>query len=167
MGAIANPSHASGHRRMGLRVSLATMASACALGAACSQLPTGPSTAAAHPITIASVETGAAVSALNNGQSWQDFQARGWNCRTPNNGPVTVCSPPNQPLPAIAIPPAQLPDDRPQTVTLKRWRNGLFEANVLLTRPEIYNGQTCESTGQPFSYIVVLGYFECAHIVGR
>jgi len=58
------------------------------------------------------------------------------------------------------------PDDRPQTVTLKRWRNGEFEANVLLMRPEIYNGQTCESTGQPFSYIVVLGYFECAHIVG-
>ena len=166
MGAIAVPSYASGHRRMGMRVSLATMASACALSAACSQLPTGPSTAAGRPITIASVEAGGAVSALNNGQSWQDFQARGWNCRTPNNGPVTVCSPPNQPLPTLAIPPAQPPDDRPQTVTLKRWRNGEFEANVLLMRPEIYNGQTCESTGQPFSYIVVLGYFECAHIVG-
>ena len=50
---------------------------------------------------------------------------------------------------------------------LKRWRNGVFEANVLLIRPEIYNGQICESTGQPYAYIGVLGYHECAHIVGN
>lgn len=166
MEAIANPSYRGGHRRTGVRVSLATVISAGALAAACSQLPTNPSTTAVRPMTTASIETDAAFNAQNGGQSWQDFQARGWNCRTPNNGPVTVCSPPNQPLPTIAIPPAQPPDDRPQTVTLKRWRNGEFEANVLLMRPEIYNGQICEPTGQQFSYIVVLGYFECAHIVG-
>ena len=50
---------------------------------------------------------------------------------------------------------------------LKRWRNDAFEANVLLIRPEIFNGQTCESTGQPYIYIGVLGYFECAHRVGN
>ena len=166
METIANPSYGRGQRKGALPGVLMAVVSACALGAACSQLPTSPSSAAGRPATSALVETGAAFSAQNNGQSWQDFQARGWNCRTPNNGPVTVCSPPNNPLPAIAIPPAQPPDDRPQTVTLKRWRNGVFEANVLLMRPEIYNGQRCESTGQPFSYIVVLGYFECAHTVG-
>jgi hypothetical protein len=48
---------------------------------------------------------------------------------------------------------------------LKRWRNGVFEANVLLIRPEIYNGQRCESTDQPYLYVTVLGYFECAHMV--
>jgi hypothetical protein len=51
-------------------------------------------------------------------------------------------------------------------VILKRWRNGVFEANVLLIRPEIYNGQRCESTGEPYLYVTVLGYFECAHMVG-
>ena len=166
MGAIANPSYGGGHRRRGMRVGLATVVSAAAFVAACSQLPTSPSTTAVRPLTAASVETDAAFNAQNGGQSWQDFQARGWNCRTPNNGPVTVCSPPNQPLPAVAIPPAQPPADRPPTVMLKRWRNGEFEANVLLMRPEIYTGQTCESTGQPFMYVVVLGYFECAHTVG-
>jgi hypothetical protein len=50
---------------------------------------------------------------------------------------------------------------------LKRWRNEVFEANVLLIRPEIYNGQPCESTNQPYIYVGVLGYFECAHIVGN
>ena len=36
----------------------------------------------------------------------------------------------------------------------------MFEANVLLIRPEIYKGQPCESTGQPYTFIGVLGYFE-------
>jgi hypothetical protein len=166
MGAIANPSAGRGRQGGGLRVSLAIVVSICVLSAACGQFPTGPSTAATRPLVFASADTEAAVSAKDDGQRWEDFQARGWSCRTPNNGPVTVCSPPNQPLPAIAIPPAQPPADRPPTVNLKRWRNGEFEANVLLMRPEIYNGQRCESTGQPFSYIVVLGYYECAHTIG-
>ena len=46
---------------------------------------------------------------------------------------------------------------------LKRWRNDVFDANVLLIRPEIYNGQPCGSTGEPYTYIAVLGYYECAH----
>ena len=50
---------------------------------------------------------------------------------------------------------------------LKRWRNGVFDANVLLIRPEIYNGQPCGSAGLPYTFIGVLGYFECAHIVGN
>ena len=94
-----------------------------------------------------------------------DFKAHGWNCRTPAPG-VVVCSPPGQPLPAVAIPPAQPPADRPPTVMLKRWRDDVFDANVLLIRPEIYTGQHCESTGQPYLYVTVLGYFECAHTVG-
>ena len=130
---------------------------AAALAAACSQTPTNP----AAPSV--SAMAGATIAAGGTKQSWQDFAARGWNCRTPNNGPVTVCSPPNQPLPVVALPPAVPPDDRPETVLLKRWRDGVFDANVLLVRPEIYNGQICASTGAAYSYIGVLGYFECAH----
>jgi len=137
-------------------------AMAAGLAAACGAPPTGPTSAAPVPIALATEVTGA----HGTDQTWQDFQARGWNCRTPNNGPVTVCSPPHQPLPTIAIPPAQPPADRPEALLLKRWRNGVFEANVLLIRPEIYNGQSCESTGQPYSFIGILGYLECAHSVG-
>jgi hypothetical protein len=138
---------------------LATAVAACVFAAACSQAPSSP--------TMPSVASATAPTAATASQSWQDFEARGWTCRTPNNGPVTVCSPPNQPLPTVAIPPAQPPADRPETLLLKRWRNGVYEANVLLIRPEIYNGQPCGSTGQPYTYISVLGYFECAHIVGN
>ena len=136
-------------------------AAACALAVACGQTPATPST-----VSTATFATAGAISAGGTSLSWQDFAARGRNCRTPNNGPVTVCSPPNQPLPVVAIPPAQPPEDRPETLLLKRWRNGEFEANVLLIRPEIYNGQPCSSTGQAYTYVGVLGYFECAHMVG-
>lgn len=144
------------------RTRVAAVATACALVAACSQAPKSPSV----PASATGGATAAVSEAHGTSPTWQAFAARGWNCRTPNNGPVTVCSPPNQPLPTIAIPPAQPPVDRPETVMLKRWREGVFDANVLLIRPEIYNGQPCESTGQPYTYIGVLGYFECAHTVG-
>jgi hypothetical protein len=148
--------------RAGFAVSLA----AGAFAAACSQTPPTPTMPSVSPTGAATAAPAAASSAQGTNQGWQDFQARGWNCRTPNNGPVTVCSPPNQPLPTIAIPPAQPPADRPNTVLLKRWRDGVFEANVHLVRPENYNGQPCESTGQPYTYIAILGYFECSRIVG-
>ena len=140
-----------------LRGGLAAMAAACAL-TACNQTPASPASPGA-----AVTATAASANAQGTNQTWQDFAARGWNCRTPNNGPVTVCSPPNQPLPVVAIPPATPPADRPETILLKRWRNGVFDANVLLIRPEIYNGQICESTNLAYSYIGVLGYYECAH----
>lgn len=139
----------------------AAAAAACAL-AACSETPATPVTPGATTVTTAAIST-----EQGTNKTWQDFAAHGWSCRTPNNGPVTVCSPPNQPLPVVAIPPAVPPADRPATVNLKRWRNGVFEANVLLIRPEIYNGQLCASTGQTYLYVGVLGYFECAHLVGK
>jgi len=148
---------------------MATALAATALLAACGQTPTSPTQVARVAVTStgATASSGLAVTSQGTKQTWQDFAARGWNCRTPNNGPVTVCSPPGQPLPTVALPPAQPPADRPETVLLKRWRDGVFEANVQLIRPEIYNGQPCESTGVPYSYITVLGYYECAHIVGN
>ena len=153
-------------RRSGARwaMSLAVVASG-ALVTACSQTPAAPSAQPVMSAAVSTVSTEAVSGAQGTNQSWQDFAARGWNCRTPAPG-VAVCSPPGQPLPVVAIPPAQPPADRPATVMLKRWRNDVFDANVLLIRPEIYNGQTCESTGQPYGYVRVLGYFECAHIVG-
>jgi hypothetical protein len=123
---------------------------------------------AAGPTATAALTSESVSSTQGTKQTWEDFQARGWSCRTPLNSPFTVCSPPNQPLPVVAIPPAQPPADRPETVMLKRWRNadGAFDANVHLIRPEIYNGQSCESTGLAYAFIGVLGYFECAHMVG-
>jgi hypothetical protein len=147
-----------------VRASLAASVAACALGVACSQTPTAPTLP-----NVSATATDAVVGVANaqgTNQSWEHFAAHGWNCRTPVPG-VTVCSPPGEPLPAVVIPPAQPPADRPPTVVLKRWVNGVFNANVLLIRPETYNGQPCASTGQAFTYVERLGYFECAHTVGN
>ena len=138
-----------------VRLRLAAAGAACIVAAACSQTPTNPT---ASPGATADSGTQA------SRPGWEHFDEQGWNCRQPPTAPgVTVCSPPGQPLPVVAIPPAQPPADRPPTVTLKRWINGVFDANVLLIRPEIYNGQPCESTGAPYTFVSVLGYFECAH----
>jgi hypothetical protein len=120
----------------------------CALAVACGQTPAGPTA----PGGTVAAEQGTS-------QTWQDFAARGWNCRTPNNGPVTVCSPPNQP---VVIPP---PADRPPTVMLKRWTNGVFDANVLWIRPELYSGQICGPTGDAYRFLAIVGYYECVHPV--
>ena len=120
----------------------------CVLAVACSQMPAGPTGGGA----LAAAEQGTS-------QTWQDFEARGWNCRTPNNGPVTVCSPPNQPV--VTPPPA----DRPPTVMLKRWTNGVFDANVHWIRPEFYSGQICGPTGLEYRFLAFVGYYECVHPV--
>ena len=136
---------------------LAAVVAVCALLTACSQTPTSPTMPTATG--TATVATAAVSNLQGTSQSWQDFEARGWNCRTPVPV-VTVCSPPNQP---VVIPP---PDDRPPTVLLKRWTNDVFDANVLWIRPEFYHGQTCGPTGESYRFLAVVGYYECVHPVG-
>jgi len=91
----------------------------------------------------------------------EDFAARGWECRTSPVPGRVVCSHPNQGFPVV--PP---PADRPVTYQLKAWQNGVYAGNILLIRPDIYNGQRCESTDEPFIYRPVIGYYECLHSVG-
>jgi hypothetical protein len=122
---------------------------ACAFAVACGQPPAGPTTGGSL-----------AAAAQGTSQTWQDFAARGWNCRTPGGGAVTVCSPPNQP---VVVPP---PDDRPPTVMLKRWTNGVFDANVHWIRPEFYSGQICGPTGEAYRLLAIVGYYECVFPVG-
>lgn len=129
------------------------------LALGCSRSPSSPSDPGSTSATARSTE----VSAQGHPHSWQFYESQGWNCRQVPNTQVHVCSPPGQSLPVVAIPPAVPPADRPPTVMLKRWVNDVFDANVLLIRPEIYNGQICEATGDPYTFAAVLGYFECAH----
>lgn len=137
---------------------IALAAGVLALG--CSQTPTSPSDPPVSPGTAAEAR---ASSAQGHPHSWQFYDDQGWNCRLVPNTQIHVCSPPGQPLPVVAIPPAVPPPDRPPTVMLKRWINDVFDANVLLIRPEIYQGQICEATGDPYTFALVLGYYECAH----
>lgn len=96
-----------------------------------------------------------------------DLTSRGWTCFEPVVvPPMIICSHPNQGRPAAGNPP---PADRPATYNLFRFdkTTGAFIGPVHLIRTDLYNGQMCESTGQPYVLIPIIGYYECAHPGGR
>ncbi len=95
-------------------------------------------------------------------QSPDDFAAHGWECRpSPVPGRV-ACSHPHQGFPAV--PP---PADRPPSYTLKAWDNGVYVGTISLIRPDLYQGQPCDGSGQPYIFRPVIGYYECLHRIGR
>jgi hypothetical protein len=106
-----------------------------------------------------------------------DLIAHGWSCFTPPPFPTrTECSHPNQ-----GFPPIPPPADRPATFTLWRFENGQFVGTLLAIRPDLYcgadvtdpagtctrNAPLCGSTGQPYSFVAVIGYYTCLHAPGR
>ena len=106
-----------------------------------------------------------------------DLIAHGWSCFTPPPFPTrTECSHPNQ-----GFPPIPPPADRPATFTLWRFENGQFVGTLLAIRPDLYcgadvtdpagtctrNAPLCGSTGQPYSFVPVIGYYTCLHTPGR
>jgi hypothetical protein len=94
-----------------------------------------------------------------------DLQNRGWTClEPPISDPPTVCSQPNQGFPAVSDP---LPADRPASFTFWIFRDGRFVGTELLIRSDLYQRQICESTGEPYFFAELIGYYECIHTPGR
>jgi hypothetical protein len=94
-----------------------------------------------------------------------ELSERGWTCFTPPVPNRIVCSRPNQGFPTVGNPP---PDDRPATFTFFVFdgAGGLVGPEFLI-RTDLYHGQICESTGQPYVFVPVIGYYECVHAAGR
>jgi hypothetical protein len=94
-----------------------------------------------------------------------DLEQRGWSCFPPPVPDRIVCSRPNQGFPTIADPP---PADRPASFTFFVFDgDGRFVGTEVLIRTDLYKGQLCESTGQPYVFVPVIGYYECVHTAGR
>ncbi len=73
--------------------------------------------------------------------------------------------PPNQGFPTLGTPP---PADRPASFTFMVFDgNAIFVGTEILLRTDIYDGQTCESTGEPYAFRAPIGYYECVHTTGR
>jgi hypothetical protein len=86
---------------------------------------------------------------------------QGWNCRQPPIPNRVVCSHPNQGFPTAGNPP---PPDRPPTFTLLAFDGaGTFIATQLLIRSDLYNGQRCGPSDDPFTLRPPIGYYECVH----
>jgi hypothetical protein len=101
-----------------------------------------------------------------SGSTPEDFVDHGWFCGPSIVPGRIVCLPPQHTFPVRAVPPDLPPADRPMTVRLLAWDNGVFAGVILLIRPEVYAGQPCSSTGQAYDYRSLIGYYECVHKLG-
>jgi hypothetical protein len=154
-----------------------TALGAATMTAGCGGSPTRPSAAAARvPAgTIAAAAPGdlasgpadqIAVKALPSAArlSRAEVEQRGWTCFVTPVPDRVVCSRPNQGFPTIGDPP---PPDRPASFTFLVFNAaGQFRGTELLLRTDLYSGQVCESTGAPYDFVPVIGYYECVHTIG-
>lgn len=132
------------------------------LATGCSATPTEPSAAGA----AASLPgLGGAGEPLSTGLTPADLTARGWDCRVPPPFPDRiVCRAPNQDFPNPTVP----VDQRPPTFTLLVFQNtGDFIGTVIGIRADLYRGQVCGPTGEPYIFRPPIGYYECLHPAGR
>jgi hypothetical protein len=99
-----------------------------------------------------------------NGASPDELVNRGWECRSLSwSGDRIWCSVPNQGFPVVAAPP---PTDSRAAFTLRGFENGTFVGTLLLSRADVYRGQQCRSTGEPYEFVASIGYYQCFHPAG-
>lgn len=139
---------------------VAGLASGCGQGTHPFRSPAAPD-AAAHGPSAVDPAALAAASRLTP----EDLTARGWTCFAPPVPNRIVCSRPNQGFPTVGDPP---PADRPASFTFLVFDGaGRFVGTETLIRTDLYNGQLCESTGEPYVFVPVIGYYECVHTTGQ
>jgi hypothetical protein len=149
---------------MALPVGVAASVLVCGLIATgCNQSPAAPSSrTTAAPMMIepgSELELAAGAASLNP----DDLEARGWDCRPAPLNPIRLtCSHPNQPHP-LTLPGPPPPPDRPPSITLLVFDNGVFIGTSLLIRSDLYHDQPCKSTGGAYTTIARIGYRECLH----
>jgi hypothetical protein len=132
------------------------------IAAGCSRMPSAPSPppAAGSPTWSDAVSQPAAQGAS---LTIADLEARGWDCQpAPTNPTRQTCSHPNE-LHPVLLPGPPPPSDRPASITLLVFDNGVFAGTDLLIRSDLYNGQPCQPTGAPYRFIARIGYYECLH----
>lgn len=90
------------------------------------------------------------------------FAAQGWECRpVPFTTNQVGCTPPHQ-----GFPPHPPTPDRPPTFTIMIWEDGTFLGTMHLIRDDLYQDQSCEPAGGPYSYRQPIGYYACLRTVG-
>ena len=144
---------------------------ACALvSVGCSASPTQPTKGIAatsqSTLSTATAPGQAAVVAQADAASVNptDLINQGWSCRQSPVPDLIGCSRPNQGFPSPTAP----PEDRPVTFTLLAFDGaGNFVGTWILLRADLYHGQRCESTAEPYIFRSLIGYYECLHTAGN
>jgi len=163
------------HVRRSTGLAVLGLAGGAALSVACAQ-PAGPSAllgdvsspAAAGSSAVAplgEVSNAAPTIAGTPSVTPADLVARGWTCVTPPTPNRIVCSHPKQGFPVFGNPP---PEDRPASYSLWMFDGaGTFIGPYTLLRSDLYQGQPCDGTGEPWIHRPPVGYYECVHSIGR
>ena len=86
-----------------------------------------------------------------------ELRERGWSCRITPEG-HTACSPPGRGLPVFGA-----PADRPPSyhVHVFDTATSAYLGFGRMIRTDLYAGQTCPSTGAPYTHLPHIGYYEC------
>jgi hypothetical protein len=101
---------------------------------------------------------GVAGTASAAGVTPDQLTAAGWTCFTDPVAPRTVCSDPGHGRPIPGNP------DAPASYNFKIFTlDGAFTGTVHLIRSDLYQGQPCPPTGEPYFFIPVIGYYRCEH----
>lgn len=147
-----------------LRCGLAGVLCAGALaGVACGRDPaTGANAVAGPSAIVAASEPGPSGSAGRlttqaAGLTPSELIERGWSCRVTPVG-STACSPPGRGLPAFGA-----PEDRPPTYLVHVFDTATSEylGFTRMIRTDLYQGETCPSTGEAYEDHPHLGYYGC------
>ena len=159
------------------RVAVLGLLTGAALSVACAQ-PAGPSALAALSdvssvppagppavVALGEIPSAAAAIAATPGVTPADLVARGWTCITPPTPNRIVCSHPKQGVPVFGNPP---PEDRPASYSLWMFDGaGNFIGPYTLLRSDLYQGQPCDGSGEPWIHRPPVGYYECVHRIGQ
>jgi hypothetical protein len=139
---------------------------ACALiGSACGRDPSIGANALVGPSPVAAggengsgaAAGGVTTMAQSGGLTPAELIERGWSCRVTPVG-TTACSPPGRSLPVFGA-----PEDRPPSHLLHVFDTATSEflGFARMIRTDLYEGQTCPSTGAAYVYLPHIGYYEC------
>lgn len=118
----------------------------------------GPSAVAAEHGTGSGAATrGVTAQAQPGGLTPAELIERGWSCRVTPVG-TTACSPPGRGLPVFGA-----PEDRPPSYLVHVFDTATNEYLGFgrMIRTDLYEGQTCPSTGVTYNYLPHIGYYEC------
>jgi hypothetical protein len=98
----------------------------------------------------------------SGGLSPAELMERDWSCRVTPVG-STACSPPGRGLPVFGA-----PEDRPPSYLVHVFDTATSEYPGFsrMIRTDLYQGQTCPSTGTPYTHLPHIGYYECFNPAG-
>src|SRR5438045_8047020 len=106
-------------------------------------------------LLIAAVSLGITTAATAEGLTPSTLINAGWTCFNEPTAPRIVCSDPGHGRPVIPAPP-----DRPATYNFKLFSlDGTFIGTSHLIRDDLYQGQPCPQTDDPYVHITVIDYY--------